>query len=205
MLSLSSLRLVCDQGKVIGVMPPQQARDEAAARGLHLLEVQASTNPPVWRLVATLPEADEIVAPNSGGPERPGRTKRPSNKEARVKELRLVDRSADHDVETKLNFARGQLEKGRIIQVYIMDTGRLEPGSKSSRAEAIMERLGDGVADLASVLINKGVKRPQGKGIGGPGGSLIGATLTPKGYAPPPDPAPGQRRKSMGMRFDENS
>ena len=31
----------------------------------------------------------------------------------------MVDKSADHDVDTKLNFARGQLEKGRIVQVGV--------------------------------------------------------------------------------------
>ena len=39
--------------------------------------------------------------------------------------MRLVDRSADRDVRIKLQFVRGQLEKGRIIQVYVMDTGRI--------------------------------------------------------------------------------
>ena len=126
-LQLASLRLICDQGKVLGVMPPQQARDEAAARGLLLLEVQARAEPPIWRLVATLPSRAEPVdeaPPSRGGPGSQGRgsagkqtTKRPVNKEARVKEMRLVDKSADHDVETKMNFARGQLEKGRIVQV----------------------------------------------------------------------------------------
>ena len=36
-----------------------------------------------------------------------------------------MDRSADRDVKIKLQFVRGQLEKGRIIQVYVMDTGRI--------------------------------------------------------------------------------
>ena len=127
MMELASLRLICDQGKVLGVMPPQQARDEAAARGLLLLEVQAKAEPPIWKLVTTLPgraaPVDE-TAPSGGGPESQERgsagkqsTKRPANKEAREKELRLVDKSADHDVATKMNFARGQLEKGRIVQV----------------------------------------------------------------------------------------
>ena len=30
-----------------------------------------------------------------------------------------MDRSADRDVKIKLQFVRGQLEKGRIIQVYV--------------------------------------------------------------------------------------
>ena len=129
MLQLASLRLICDQGKVLGVMPPQQARDEAAARGLLLLEVQARAEPPIWRLVATLPSRAEPIdeaAPSRSGPGSQGRgsagkqtTMRPVNKEARVKEMRLVDKSADHDVETKMNFARGQLEKGRIVQVHM--------------------------------------------------------------------------------------
>ena len=129
MMELASLRLICDQGKVLGVMPPQQARDEAAARGLLLLEVQAKAEPPIWKLVTTLPGRAAPVdktAPSGGGPESQERgsaskqsTKRPANKEARVKELRLVDKSADHDVATKMNFARGQLEKGRIVQVRV--------------------------------------------------------------------------------------
>lgn len=206
-MKLASLRLICDQGKVLGVMPPQQARDEAAARGLLLLEVQAKAEPPIWKLVTTLPgraaPVDE-TAPSGGGPGSQERgsagkqsTKRPANKEARIKELRLVDKSADHDVATKMNFARGQLEKGRVVQVYVMGTGRLEPGTTTLRATTIMARLGEGVADLATVTAVQGAKRPQGKGIGGPGGSLLCATFTPLGYKPPPQPAPGQARKSV--------
>ena len=147
MLQLASLRLICDQGKVLGVMPPQQARDEAAARGLLLLEVQARAEPPIWRLVATLPsraEPIEEAAPSRGGPGSQGRgsagkqtTMRPVNKEARVKEMRLVDKSADHDVETKMNFARGQLEKGRIVQVHMdmdMDTAWTQHGHSTHAA-----------------------------------------------------------------------
>ena len=88
MMELASLRLICDQGKVLGVMPPQQARDEAAARGLLLLEVQAKAEPPIWKLVTTLPgraaPVDE-TAPSGGGPESQERgsagkqsTKRPA-------------------------------------------------------------------------------------------------------------------------------
>jgi|TARA_B110000196_G_C20916043_1_gene552951 hypothetical protein len=83
------------------------------------------------------------------------------------------------------------------FQVYIMDTGRMEPGTTTSRAATIMARLGEGVADLASVTAVQGAKRPQGKGIGGPGGSLVCATFTPLGYKPPAQPAPGQARKSV--------
>ena len=83
------------------------------------------------------------------------------------------------------------------FQVYIMDTGRMEPGTTTSRAATIMTRLGEGVADLASVTAVQGAKRPQGKGIGGPGGSLVCATFTPLGYKPPTQPAPGQARKSV--------
>mgnify|MGYP001264318726 FL=1 len=78
-----------------------------------------------------------------------------------------------------------------------MDTGRMEPGTTTSRAATIMTRLGEGVADLASVTAVQGAKRPQGKGIGGPGGSLVCATFTPLGYKPPTQPAPGQARKSV--------
>ena len=92
-----------------------------------------------------------------------------------------MDKSADHDVQVKLQFARGQLEKGRVIQLYVMDTGRLESSSKTSRAAAIMATFREGVADLASAAVVQGAKRPQGKGAGGPGGTVLCSTLTPLG------------------------
>lgn len=96
-----------------------------------------------------------------------------------------MDRSADRDVKIKLQFVRGQLEKGRIIQVYVMDTGRIgaltspqyfshamqtyfphavcaEPDSKAPRASSIMARIREGVTDLATVAVVQGATWPWG-------------------------------------------
>lgn len=174
MLALPSLRLICDQGKQLGVMPPQQARDEAAKRGHHLREVQASSEPPVWKLVARPSTRGQGDRAGDHDRARLGSQQtKPRMKEAKVKEVRLVDRSADRDVKIKLQFVRGQLEKGRIIQVYVMDTGRIETESKAPRASSIMARIREGVTDLATVAVVQGAKRPQGKGAGGPAATAV--------------------------------
>ena len=90
MLALPSLRLICDQGKQLGVMPPQQARDEAAKRGRHLREVQASSEPPVWKLVARPSMRGQGDRAGDHDRARLGSQQtKPRMKEAKVKEVHL--------------------------------------------------------------------------------------------------------------------
>ena len=75
-------------------MPAQEAWDVAQSRGLFLLEVQQAAQPPVWKLVAGLPTGPAAAAAEEAGPRRGplyerAQSKRPPNKEARVKEVQL--------------------------------------------------------------------------------------------------------------------
>ena len=117
----------------------------------------------------------------------------------RVAQCRLLDKCQDNDARVKLQFARGQLQKGRIVQVYVMDTGRIDAETKGSRAVALLAMFIAGCEDVASAQVVQRAKRPQGKGTGS-GGAVRSATLTPLGYIPPEDPAPGQSRKSKPSR-----
>ena len=90
MLALPSLRLICDQGRQLGVMTPQQARDEAAKRGRHLREVQASSEPPVWKLVARPSMRGQGDRAGDHDRARLGSQQtKPRMKEAKVKEVHL--------------------------------------------------------------------------------------------------------------------
>ena len=86
------------------------------------------------------------------------------------------------------------------MQVYVIDTGRIDAETKGSRAVALLAMLTTGCEDVASAHIVQGAKRPQGKGTGS-GGTVRSATLTPLGYVPPEYPAPGQSRKSKPSRL----
>lgn len=73
-------------------MPAQEAWHVAQSRGHFLLEVQQAAQPPVWKLVVELPTAPasaaaEEVGPRSGPMYERLQTRRPPNKEARVKEV----------------------------------------------------------------------------------------------------------------------
>lgn len=110
------VRLKGPDDEDLGVMPTDQARAVAREKGLDLVEISATANPPVCRVMDYGKFKYE--------------TKKKEN-EARkrqhtmdVKELRLRTRTGDHDVAVKLKKAREFLGDGDKVSFYVMFRGR---------------------------------------------------------------------------------
>ena len=110
------VRLIDDAGQQLGVMPPREAAKIAAEKGLDLVEIAPTANPPVCRIM-------------DYGKYRYEQSKR--EKEAKknqkvisVKEVKLRPNIEDHDFQTKARNAAKFLAGGDKVKVTIMFRGR---------------------------------------------------------------------------------
>lgn len=181
-LALPELRLVCEQGKQLGVLPPAEALSISQERKLHLIEVSASATPPVWRLFVEPPAAPEPPPPpppsNRRGKVKGGKGK--GAKEPRVKEVRLTDKCHEHDAQVKIRYAQQFLSKGRVVKVVALNTGKVDEAEKLSRAEVLVKQIIAGCDELGTsgqILGKTSTENAAGSGILG----VVTVVITPRG------------------------
>jgi len=122
-------------------MTLEQAREEARNRGLDILEVAATADPPVCRLL----DFGKYKYEQS----KKERDSRKVQKFSLLREVRLRPKIGDHDFDFKSKMARKLLEGGDKVKVTIMFRGREvthpEIGWK------LLQRMADTQKDIASV------------------------------------------------------
>lgn len=174
---LVELRLVCDQGKQLGIMTPRAALSIAHERQHQLVEVNPEASPPVWRLFQSVEEA----APE---PERPAQNEKgkwkkaeKAPKERKLKEVRMSDRSESHDVTNKIRLVQQFLDKDKIVKLVAVNTGRKD--GAISRAESLLLKIVEACSEQASSSGISGRRDTEadGKQILG----VVTTMLTPKG------------------------
>ena len=105
-----------DKGEQLGIMPIDQAREIARKQNLDLVEVAATSVPPVCRLIDYGKFKYEQA--------KKERKARKSQKLALLREVRLRPRIDDHDFEAKTRLVRKLLDGGDKVKVSVMFRGR---------------------------------------------------------------------------------
>ena len=94
------MRLIGETGEQLGVMPVKKALEIARDQGLDLVEVSATSNPPVCRVL-------------DYGRYRYEQTKKErkarQGQRTTLKEIRIKPRVQEHDLETKIRLAKRML------------------------------------------------------------------------------------------------
>lgn len=124
----------------MGVMPTRKALEVAKEHGLDLVEVSATSNPPVCRLL-------------DYGRYRYEQTKK--ERKARqgqrtgLKEIRVRPRVQEHDLETKIRLAKRMLEEGDKVKINVVFRGReITHPELGLRA---LQKITDGLKDIAGI------------------------------------------------------
>src|SRR3954462_412589 len=140
-IRVPEVRVVLEDGGMLGVMTTQQALREAEERGLDLVEVNPKAAPPVWKILDF------------------GKFKYEEKKRAReakrkqtvveVKELKLRPKTDDHDLDTKVRAARKFLEQGNKVKIVCRFRGR--EITHPERARMQLDFLVSKLEDLANV------------------------------------------------------
>jgi translation initiation factor IF-3 len=128
------VRLIDENGEMIGVMPPVRALDIARERNLDLVEISPNAIPPVCKLMDYGRFKYEQAKKENEA--------RKNQKTITLKEIRMRPRTDDHDVEVKTRKIQEFLAEGDKVRVSVQFRGA------EMRHPDIGRKLLDGIADV---------------------------------------------------------
>ncbi|MDP4229396.1 MAG: translation initiation factor IF-3 [Bacteroidota bacterium] len=137
------IRVVDEEG-VVGVMTPQDAMKLAHERGVDLLEIAPTADPPVCKLM-------EFGKWRYEQQKREKTAKASSHKQL-IKELRFHPSTDTHDFEFKLRHARTWIEEGHKVKVTVQFKGR-EIAYKEHGVE-LLKKFEGRITDIAKIDSN---------------------------------------------------
>lgn len=133
------MRVISADGEQLGVVPVSEALRMAEERGLDLVEIGPTSQPPVCKII-------------DYGKFRYDQTKREKESkkaqhQIKVKEIKVKPNIDEHDLEFKMKRARGFVEKGYKVKVTCMFRGRQMAHPEVGRA--VVLRLCQELEDVA--------------------------------------------------------
>ncbi|WP_459554540.1 translation initiation factor IF-3 [Lacunimicrobium album] len=158
-IRVTPVRVVNQNGEMLGVIPTREAITVAVESGLDLVEVAPNVRPPVCRIMdygKFKYEQKKKTAKNT------------KQHQIQIKEIRLRPKTGEHDIDFKTKRARDFLEGKDKVKLHIMFKGRENAHHDLGRdiLNAIIQQLED---------IAKIEKAPSMEG-----GKSMTAILTPK-------------------------
>ena len=118
-ITAQSVLLVDDEGNQLGELTTEKALEMSVEKGLDLVEVAPSANPPVCRLLNYGKFRYEATRK-----EREARKASKSKSNSAVREVRMKTRIGDHDREAKTRLVKRLLGEGSKVRVSVMFRGR---------------------------------------------------------------------------------
>lgn len=146
----SEVLLIASDGRQLGIMPTAKALSLARAESLDLVEVAASAQPPVCRILNFGKYLYEIGKKQKG-------SKSNVNK---LKEIKLHSGTEENDFITKLRHAEDFLNRGFKLKISLMFRGREMEHKEfgfNMVSRAIKELQQIGAPDASPVLVGRNV------------------------------------------------
>ncbi|MGB5658474.1 MAG: translation initiation factor IF-3 [Thermoanaerobaculia bacterium] len=137
----SPVRLIDVDGAQLGVVPLEEARQRAEESGLDLVEVGASANPPVVRIL----DWGKLKYEK----EKKAREARKKTHVIEVKEVKYRPSIDEHDYEIKTKRARRFLETGKKVKVTIFF--RYRQLRRPELGVQILDKVTKALADVGTV------------------------------------------------------
>jgi translation initiation factor IF-3 len=154
---------VDENGAQVGVIPIREALQMAATKGLDLIEVAPSANPPVCRIM----DYGKYKYARS----KRDRESRKKQKTVEVRAIRIRPRIDEHDFEVKLKLLRRLLGAGDKVKINLLFRSR--EMTHPEFAQRVLARLAEGAADVGQVEKAPGVE-----------GRMMTMVLAPKAEKP---------------------
>ncbi len=118
-ITAQTVLVVDNKGNQLGELTTDKALEMATEKGLDLVEVAPSANPPVCRLLNYGKFRDEATRK-----EREARKASKTKSNNSVREVRMKTRIGDHDREAKTRLVKRLLTEGSKVRVSVMFRGR---------------------------------------------------------------------------------
>jgi translation initiation factor IF-3 len=135
LIRISPVRVIGNEGTQLGVLPTDEALEEARKLGLDLVEVAPNEEPPVCR----------IMDYGKYKYQQKKRQHKGHAHQTKIKEIRLRPKTGDHDLSVKVNKAREFLShKDKVIVTVIFRGREMAHVEEGRRVIAgILEQLAD--------------------------------------------------------------
>jgi translation initiation factor IF-3 len=137
----SEVRLIDEEGNQVGIIPTEQALEQATDKDLDLVEVAPDARPPVARLLDYSKYRYEQ--------EQKAKAARKHQQQINVREIKLRPKIAVHDYETKKGHVQRFLRNQDKVKVTIMFRGREQ--AHPERGRQLLRRLYEDIEDLATI------------------------------------------------------
>jgi translation initiation factor IF-3 len=141
MITSKSVRVVSDDGSQLGILPTQEAIAFANEKGLDLVEVAPTADPPVCR-VMDFGKYKYKTSKKVQETRKKGRT-------IQLKEIKVRPNTDEHDLETKVRNMKKFLIKKDRVKITLMFKGR-EITYKEA-AIALLKKIAEEVKEEGSV------------------------------------------------------
>jgi translation initiation factor IF-3 len=135
------VRLIDENGTQVGIIGVREAIMMAEERGFDLVEVAPNAVPPVCRLL----DYGKFRYEQS----QKEREARKNQKQAELKQIRLMPKTADHDISVKANQAKRFLLQGDKVKFNVRFRGREMAHPDIGRK--MLEEIGEQLRDIAIV------------------------------------------------------
>jgi translation initiation factor IF-3 len=140
-IRVPNVRLVDSDGSQVGIKPTAEALEYAYSKDLDLVEVAATADPPVARIMDYGKYKYEQ--------EQKAKTARKHQSQIQVKEIKLRPKIGVHDYETKKGHVVRFLGNKAKVKVTIMFRGREQ--THPERGRDLLMRLAEDVKDLGTI------------------------------------------------------
>ena len=181
------IRVIDEEGKQLGIMPPYEALKLARERGLDLVEVSASANPPVCRII----NYGKYLYQLSKRQHEARKHQRSSG----LKEVKFSPRTGEHDIEVKRNQMLRFLQEGSKVKATVEFRGR--EMAHRDLGWKLLERLINEIGEAGQVEIRPKQEGRNLSAILAPkkaGGKLAGQ---PRSAAPKPPGGPAATKPAV--------
>jgi translation initiation factor IF-3 len=138
-IRVPQVRLIDSDGAQAGIVGIAEALALANAKGLDLVEISATANPPVCKIISFSKFRYEV--------DKREKESKKKQKIIQVKEVRVRPRIGVHDLEIKIKRARQFIEDGDKVQITAMFSGR-EMQHKELGIK-IVDKIQEALADIA--------------------------------------------------------
>lgn len=138
---MPEVRVIGPDGAQLGIMPTREALSLAQEQGLDLLEVAATAQPPVCRILDYGKHKFEEA--------KKSKAARKKAHSMEVKGIRMRPGMDVHDFNVRLNATRSFLEDGHKVQATLIFRGREAAHAEIGRA--VLDRLAQGVSEIGQV------------------------------------------------------
>jgi translation initiation factor IF-3 len=147
----TEVRVIDADGSQIGILPLREAIRVAEAKGLDLVEVSSTANPPVCR-VADFDKYRYAAKKKAHDQKR--------HTVSQVKEVKMGALTGEHDVDFKVKHIRRFVAEGNRVKLSVSFRGRQITHPELGRA--LIDRI---VASLQDVAQSEGAPRMEGRNL----------------------------------------